>query len=353
MCVKAINAARLSDYPAELNDLGEELHNSAANVAFIAAWHRLLVAVYHLVLMIRFFVAFRAQPRLGVVVSTLEVCLIDVLHFMIILLPCFCAYAISGAFVFGRRVEDFSDIQAAIGMCFKIVTESEFDWPYLSEEHYWTTVIWTWTFMLFISLVMLNLVLAIVLDVYSEQRKLAGKSESVAQTFWQLVTVLRYWKRWVPIPVLLDKLGRMPRMISREEFLKAFPGMPDKQVEMLVSGSKVLAANIHAGPEHQKHTMRMAIAMKVAMDQVANDIEELDNGSYLPEEDDETLEKPRPSWQAEISRELASQNHAMLTLQWRLQQLNWSWQAMDMAHGKDTVFDLSAVDPKKPSDVVL
>jgi len=348
-----ISKLRLEDFPAELNELGEDLHSSASIVAFFAAWHRLLVAVYHLILMIRFFVAFRAQPRLGVVVNTLEMCLIDVLHFMIILLPCFLAYAISGSFIFGRRVEDFSDFQAALGICFKIVTESEYDWPYLSEEHFWTTVIWVWTFMLFMSMVMLNLLLAIVLDIYSEQRRLAGKSEGICQTISQMASIVRYWKRWVPIPQLLDGLSKMPRMITREDFLRAFPGMPDKQVELLISGSQQLASNIHAGPEHQQHTMRMAMAMKVAMDEVTEDIEELDNGSYGPQDDDPTLKIQKPSWLAEVAQELSSQNHAMLAMQWRLQQLDWAWQALNLAHGKETQFDLREFEPRKPSERVL
>merc|ERR1711937_213870 len=97
--------------------------------------------------MFRFFTAFHAQPRLGVVVSTLESSLIDIVHFMAVLIPTFMAYAISGMFVYGRRLKEFSAEQAAIGVCFKMAMEGEYDWPELSEDYYWTSGLWVWTFM--------------------------------------------------------------------------------------------------------------------------------------------------------------------------------------------------------------
>mmetsp|Transcript_68872 Transcript_68872/g.211212 ORF Transcript_68872/g.211212 Transcript_68872/m.211212 type:complete len:801 (-) Transcript_68872:94-2496(-) len=331
-----VTAARQQDYPAEFNTLGVDLHNSAGSVAYISAWHRLVVALYHLLLMFRFFVAFRAQPRLGVVINTLEACLIDIIHFFVILLPTFLAYAYAGIFVFGRRIEEFSNIRASIGLCFKIMTESEFDWPYLSEEHVLTSMIWAWTFMLFLSLVMLNLVLAIVLEVYSEQRKMAGKSESVMGTMVSCYTVARNYKRWVSTAVIIDRLTNMPRMISLEALLKEFPSMPDKQVKLLLAETQLLAANIHAGPEHMQHTMRMAMAMKVSMDEVTERIEMLDEGS------EKVKVTGGPMWLAELSKELSAHNYGMLSLQWRLQQINWSWQAMEIAHGKAVPLGLSS-----------
>jgi hypothetical protein len=340
--LEEIQAAAADDIPPELNPLGPQLHNDAGTVAWSAAWLSIIVAQYHLLLMVRFFVAFRAQPRLGVVVNTLEACLIDILHFMVILVPTFAAYAISGCFIFGRRLEEFSNISAAVGFCFKILTETEYDWPAMAEEHFWTTVMWIWSFMLFLALLMLNMVLAIILDVYSEQRKLTGKSETINSTIRSYYIMLRNRKRWVMPGTLMKELSGMPRMISREEFVKKFPGMPDTQVERLVHEAREAAANVHAGPQQMKHTSCLTMALKVSIDRVADDIDELDSGSYAPAEDI-SQKNATPSWMDEISSELARQSHSMLTLQWRLQQLNWAWQAMDAAHGAGTVFDLTAI----------
>jgi len=175
-------------------------------------------------------------------------------------------------------------------------------------------------------------VLAIVLDVYSEQRKLAGKSESITETMQANWDIIKNWNRWVKVSTLIEKFEEMPRMISREEFHANFPDMPREQAERLITGAKYLASNLHAGPNHHKHTMSMAVAMKVAMDQVAEDIEQLDSGCYVHPGLDDVPGKP--SWLKELAGELASQNHSFLMLQWRMQQLNWAWMALDAVHGK-------------------
>jgi hypothetical protein len=241
-----------------------------------------------------------------------------------------------------------------MGLCFKILTETEYDWPALAEEHFWTTVMWIWSFMLFLALLMLNMVLAIILDVYSEQRKLTGKSETINGTVASCYTILKNRKRWVMPSKMIETLSSMSRMISREEFVKAFPSMPDIQVQKVVAECQDAAGSVHAGPEQMKHTMRMAMALKVAIDTVADDIDELDCGSYKPAPGDETAKKgEKDSWVDEVANELALQNHAMLTLQWRLQQLNWGWQALDAAHGPGTVFDLASVLDKPGRDKIL
>jgi len=346
-----IVAARDADTLAERNFLGDSFIDTAGKYASFAGNLAIAIAQYHLLLMMRFFVAFRAQPRLGVVVNTLEACMLDILHFLVILGPSGVAYAISGCFIFGKRLEEFSDIKSAIGYCFKIMTESNYDWPALSEEHFWTSALWVWSFMIFLAVLMLNMVLAIVLDVYSEQRKSAGKSENVIETFTSFYTVFKNRDRWVGTRKAIAALMTAPRMFSREEFLKLFPGMADQQANIIISDCLAAAQNIHAGPDQMKHTMRMAMALKVAMDQVAEAVDELDSGSYRPTEG--VPELKQENWINEINKEMASQNHAMMSLQWQLQQLNWQWQSLDMAHGKGTVFNVSAVDASKATGKIL
>ena len=62
-----------ADVPAERNTGGAELFTAAEVLTtFNSQAFRLLISEYHLILMLRFFMAFRAQPRLAVVVNTLE-----------------------------------------------------------------------------------------------------------------------------------------------------------------------------------------------------------------------------------------------------------------------------------------
>mmetsp|Transcript_24548 Transcript_24548/g.53408 ORF Transcript_24548/g.53408 Transcript_24548/m.53408 type:complete len:791 (-) Transcript_24548:33-2405(-) len=347
----ALVDAQSADIPAETNLLGGSFIDNTSTWAYNATYLAIVVAQFHLLLMMRFFVAFRAQPRLGVVVNTLEACMLDILHFLVILFPSGIAYAISGCFVFGKRLEEFSDIKSAIGYCFKILVETEYDWPELSEEHYWTTGLWVWSFMVFLAMLMLNMVLAIVLDVYSEQRKSAGKSESITETIMSIWTIFRNRERWLGTRKIMDVMKDAPRMLTKTEFLELFPTMLEKQSSIIIESCQLTAQNIHAGPEQMKHTMRMAMALKVAMDDVGEAVDQLDGGTYQNQENLSQLSDEH--WAYQIQKELTMQNHDMMNLQWQLQQLNWQWQAMELAHGKGAVFNMNGEEMKKEPLKVL
>jgi len=335
--LQVVTKTQRTDIPAEENKGGEELFEAADVMLASSSWFRIFLADYHLLLMFRFFAAFKAQPRLGVVTSTLQSSMVDIMHFLVVLLPTFMAYAISGCFIFGRRLEAFATFDGAIGICFKMGLEGEYEWPELSSEHYWTAALWTWTFMLLMVLLMLNMVLAIVMDVYNEFRNAAGQSETVWQTIKNLCGRLYYWRRWVSNKVLEDKLPGMNNCISREDLLQEFPGMCDRQLNALIDAcnNEREISNV----EEHNGTLRMTLASKLAIDEIHEEIDQLYEAYDLatnPATDSvPTMDRadPAPGWLQHISKQMAAQNHFMLTAQWQLQQLQWKWQAIGALHG--------------------
>merc|ERR1719456_126348 len=83
--------------------------------------------------MLRFFKAYRAQPRLAMVTSTLYSASSDLFHFLIVFITIFVSYALSGVLLFGRRLKSFSTGMYALTTCFNLVL-GEFDWPELAAE---------------------------------------------------------------------------------------------------------------------------------------------------------------------------------------------------------------------------
>lgn len=315
--------------------LASDFHANADSMVSFSRIFRILIAEYHLLLMIRFFTAFHAQPRLGVVTSTIESSIIDIVHFLVVLLPTFVAYAISGCFIFGQRMEEFSTFNAAIGVCFKMLMEGEYDWPKLSEQHFWTAAFWVWSFMLLLVLLMLNMVLAIVMDVYTEMRRTAGNSETVATTILHLFDRLRYWNRWISNEELSRKVSTMQPLITREELFKEFPGMCDQQLDMLMTTCRYQIEIDSVAEVQLKDSMKMALAVKLSMDKVTEDIYQIQEGVYDIQQQSETNTNRKKGWLEEIADKMAVQNHWMLSIQWKLQQLQWQWQSIEAIHGKD------------------
>merc|ERR1711988_1599566 len=108
--------------------------------------------------------------------------------------------------------------------------EGEYDWAELSAEHPLTTAFWVWSFMILVMLLMLNMVLAIVMEVYTEMRRNAGRSETVWQTFMVLLQRLRNWRVWVSGRELDAFLETAPEYVSEEMLQKAFPDMCGPQM---------------------------------------------------------------------------------------------------------------------------
>eukprot|EP00746_Dinoflagellata_sp_MGD_P079359 gnl/MRDRNA2_/MRDRNA2_31720_c0_seq1.p1 gnl/MRDRNA2_/MRDRNA2_31720_c0~~gnl/MRDRNA2_/MRDRNA2_31720_c0_seq1.p1 ORF type:complete len:1604 (+),score=291.19 gnl/MRDRNA2_/MRDRNA2_31720_c0_seq1:146-4957(+) len=156
----------------------ETLHQDAQNVSDMSMWYRLVLANYTMMIMLRFFKAFKGHPRLAIVTNTIVRASTDLFHFVIVFLSAFLTYTFAGTVLFGRRLKGFSTFQKSFGSCFAIAC-GDFDWNVLSKEHVVTTTLWFWSFMILVFMIMLNMVLAIVMDVYTSVRVDAVKGDPI------------------------------------------------------------------------------------------------------------------------------------------------------------------------------
>lgn len=280
--------------------------------------------------MFRFFIAFQAQPRLGVVTGTLQSCFVDMFHFLLVLGPTFFAYATMASFIFGRRIERFSTLQGSVGACFKMLTECEYSWSELSKQDYWTVALWVWSFMLVLSLLMLNMVLAIVMDVYTEMRKNAGNSEAVWTTVQNLFIWARYRKIWVPSEVIVPRLASMPPLITLQDLMKAFPGMCVSQMMGLATESCNCVPDGGKAGNGVESALGMQMAVLLSMEQVEREVNMLVNYTGPKQiEGFRVIHGSDKGWVQHVSERMAFQNHYLVSFQWKLQQLQWQWQTLN------------------------
>lgn len=201
---------------------------------------RVAIAQYVLVLTFRFFVSFGAQPRLAQVTRTLSAVVTDLLHFMVVFMPAFLSFVVAANLLFGRRMEEFATLQSSLGVCLRMALESEYDWDSLSAEEYWMTALWVWGFMMMVTLLMLNIVLAIILDVYNEVRDGLNSSETVWSTMWQYVVRLFLAKTWVNEQNIEKALAELtdPVIKKTELIQKILPTMSNRQAQLLFDQCK-------------------------------------------------------------------------------------------------------------------
>ncbi|CAJ1404087.1 unnamed protein product [Effrenium voratum] len=315
---------QLQDMPADTNNDGIALLDKVAYMSWFAGNFRMVTGVYCLLCMVRFFTSFGAQPRLAVVTRTLEVSAFDIVHFLVVLAPTWLAYALAGCFIFGRRMEEFATLDSAVGFCFKLMIEGEYDWPYFSEENYYTCMFWVWTFMVLLNLIMLNMVLAIILDVYGSIRRETGKSETAWLTLWRMMLQLYRRRVWVNSTKLLEALPTMPDEIKQNDILDTFPEMCKEQLQILMEACHFQVTMDDLAAAGGQRAMKMALSCKLAIDKVTETVSALHDGTLEKGGDD----GPGSEWVKKLADEMAEQNFLMQKLQNKLKLVEKHWQVI-------------------------
>merc|ERR1719440_825138 len=88
-----------------------ELEDFYARVAGMVGQERkfrMSLFLYPVLVMLRLFKSFNAQPRLGIVTRTLSRSANDMAHFLIVFMSIFISFAVSGTVLFGQDLDDFA-----------------------------------------------------------------------------------------------------------------------------------------------------------------------------------------------------------------------------------------------------
>mmetsp|Transcript_62055 Transcript_62055/g.147884 ORF Transcript_62055/g.147884 Transcript_62055/m.147884 type:complete len:358 (-) Transcript_62055:43-1116(-) len=137
---------------------------------------------YPLIIMMRLFRSFEAQPRLAIVSSTLRTAAADLAHFFMIFACVYLCFVVSSLLFFGQDLESFSTLDRALHSCF-LAMFGDWDWHALSDVGMVRAAVWFWLFMIVMVLFLLNMLLAIIMDAYQMEKYKA----SDATTLWQQI----------------------------------------------------------------------------------------------------------------------------------------------------------------------
>jgi len=148
--------------------------------------YRISFSVYPMVVMLRLFKSFDAQPRLAVVTRTLATSTQDMIHFFIIFFSCYACMVVNAVLLFGQDYEDFSTFDRAIITCFRTLF-GDWDYERMAEVGRLPCAIWFWAFLLILFLILLNILLAILMDAYGEVQSQAADKISLPTQISEMV----------------------------------------------------------------------------------------------------------------------------------------------------------------------
>jgi len=144
-----------------------ELHDTMGIVGSGHAWIRSLVFVYSFVLMMKFFKAFQANPRLNIVIKTMRSSATDIVHFMMVFSVIFIVFSSAAYVCFGYRLKAFHTHFRSIMTCWRnLMGDFDMDSMELIAGQD-ITYVWMVCFQFLVLLVLLNMLLAIIMDTYA------------------------------------------------------------------------------------------------------------------------------------------------------------------------------------------
>jgi len=240
----------------------DDMHVEVAAFAGYLEFYRIFLQWYTLFLILRFFKAFQAQPRLAIVTNTIKNSFTDLTHFLVILISVFMSFAVAGTFLFGHRLLAFSEMRIALNTCFLIMLGS-FEYGELEEEYPTTAAAWFWLFSLAVALLLLNMGLAIVLDIYTEVHADAGNAETVWEQAHRVFSKgwsHRHWVGYKKVAKGLLDMEPRPEMVDFETLLDAVGEMNmDQALDLIDRVEQDEIDALHKGLSLSKATREVGV----------------------------------------------------------------------------------------------
>mmetsp|Transcript_1768 Transcript_1768/g.6242 ORF Transcript_1768/g.6242 Transcript_1768/m.6242 type:complete len:854 (-) Transcript_1768:47-2608(-) len=227
----------------------------------------LLGAFYPVIIMLRLFKAFQAQPRLALVAMTLYNSAGDLAHFCIVFLAAFFSFVFTGIALFGQEVSDFAQFDRGVMTLFRMLM-GDFDYDAMQGNDRIVAAAFVSLFQIAMFLIMLNMLVAIVMDNYAVTKANLMHGETLWEEIFQIS--LRGWENWKGVRVSFHKVkkdlfktrgrdcDKHVTVITKEAFMQAVPGLTDSQ-----AGNTMESAVTEWGEMH-KYEVSMSELMSSA-----------------------------------------------------------------------------------------
>lgn len=174
--------------------------DSLQRVAKLTIALRLVATFAVFLLGLRVLKRFRFHPRLSLLTRTMGHALHQFVSFFVVFIVVFMTFAVSGTVLFGDRVAEFSSLSIATESCVNMLF-GNFDTDTISDMYSPVGMIYYWVYMIIVSLVLLNMMLAIVLDAYAEVSQEANQargnlaaSRVLRNTMFKLALAMNEWR---------------------------------------------------------------------------------------------------------------------------------------------------------------
>lgn len=240
-----------------------------------------------LAILLKFFKAFQANPRLQLVTATMLKASSDIFHFSVVFLAVFLGFAVTGHILFGNDLAQFRSFGISLDTSF-IVLMGDFGWYEEAANSdkamgsgipFAVVLIWFWAYMVFVLLILINMLLAIILEHYGE---LSGQVNSRPDACTLIQQTNNYFRQaketkgFLSPDTLVNQLEdddtpcHEAEEVTAASLKEAWPDMKTEQVDWLMAYLKEEARNNMS--EQDDEAIQKLKTLEEQVEQIANDI---------------------------------------------------------------------------------
>lgn len=252
-------------------DALEAIRSDLATIIRLFFWLRIVMAANVFIIMLKFFKAFQANPKLQLVTNTLRNAASDIFHFCLVAGAVFVGYGVIGHIMFGGDLVTFNTLERSMNTAFTVlmgdfgwyVEASESDVGLASGSPWFLVVLWFWSFMVFNFLILMNMLMAIILEHYADcfsQVKSDPDAIALWEQAWRYMKQMRHTQGHVPHSHILCQLvdetqkAHPDEKVSSESLMQAFQMTPDQAsllMQWLHTEAKKQMMNAEGGQDKQ------------------------------------------------------------------------------------------------------
>eukprot|EP00949_MAST-11_sp_MAST-11-sp1_P002783 g2783.t1 len=173
-----------------IGENAQRIFKSGVDARALANWqfnYLMVNGTSVIIMLFRTLNMFDFQPRVGLVTRTLERAAGDLFHFIVVFLLVIFGYSVVGYLNFGHSIEAFSTMSSSVVTCFEILLGEIGVNEELREKQTISRVLWFWSYILLAFFILINILLAIIIDAYVEVKKEAERATPLPKELWQLM----------------------------------------------------------------------------------------------------------------------------------------------------------------------
>jgi len=237
---------------------------------------QLVMGINVMSIMLKFFKAFQANPRLQLVTNTLIHAADELFHFGLVFLAIFMGFTVSGHIFFGDDLVQFSSFDRSVNTAFAVLL-GDFDWysaQSVSDKELGSGMpqiilaLWFWVYTILVLLILLNMLLAIVMEHYTELvTQVRERSATDAPAIWtqasRFVQRAKETKGFIPLYNIVTSLSDKKRPahpgedVTLETLMEAFGTMKQEQANFILEEAQKEAKFRARSEGDQEHIARL------------------------------------------------------------------------------------------------